>query len=80
MHCNPARENPDTLKDLDEKIAMGFPGDAEDVADAVLFAASDMAKYITGTTIVMLKKISGGLKIFNNFHLDVTKGLGLLYR
>jgi len=56
-------ENPDTLKDLDEKIAMGFPGDAEDVADAVLFAASDMAKYITGTTIV----VDGGMLIYPDF-------------
>ncbi|AGO61745.1 glucose 1-dehydrogenase [Ferroplasma acidarmanus] len=56
-------ENPDTLKDLDDKIAMGFPGDAEDVADAVLFAASDMAKYITGTTIV----VDGGMLIYPDF-------------
>ncbi|MGE9810241.1 glucose 1-dehydrogenase [Ferroplasma acidiphilum] len=56
-------ENPDTLKDLNGKIAMGFPGDAEDVADAVLFAASDMAKYITGTTIV----VDGGMLIYPDF-------------
>jgi glucose 1-dehydrogenase len=56
-------ENPETLKDLDEKIAMGVPGDAQDVANAVLFAASDMAGYMTGTAIV----IDGGMLIYPNF-------------
>jgi glucose 1-dehydrogenase len=56
-------ENPDTLKDLDQKIAMGFAGDADDVANAVLFAASDMAKYITGTTIV----VDGGMLLYPDF-------------
>ncbi len=56
-------ENPETLKDLDQKIAMGVPGDSQDVANAILFAASDLAKYITGTTIV----VDGGMLIYPDF-------------
>jgi len=56
-------ENPETLKDLDQKIAMGVPGDSQDVANAVLFAVSDLAKYITGTTIV----VDGGMLIYPDF-------------
>lgn len=56
-------ENPDTLKDLDQKIATGIPGEAEDVANAVLFAASDMAKYMTGNTLV----VDGGMLLYPDF-------------
>ncbi len=56
-------ESPETLKDLDQKIAMGVPGDSQDVANAVLFAVSDLAKYITGTTIV----VDGGMLIYPDF-------------
>ncbi len=55
--------NPETLKDLDQKIAMGRPGDSQDVANAVLFLASDMAGYITGTTLV----VDGGMLIYPDF-------------
>ena len=56
-------EDPEMLRDLDKKIAMGVPGEAQDVANAVLFAASDMAKYMTGTTIV----VDGGMLIYPDF-------------
>ena len=38
---------------------MGFMGDGWDIAYAVLFLASDEAKYITGTEIL----IDGGLTL-----------------
>ena len=56
-------EDPEMLRDLDKKIAMGVPGESQDVANAVLFAASDMAKYMTGTTIV----VDGGMLIYPDF-------------
>ena len=56
-------EDPKMLKDLDNKIAMGVPGDSKDVANAVLFAASDLASYMTGTTLV----VDGGMLIYPDF-------------
>ncbi len=56
-------EDPEMLKDLDNKIAMGIPGDGQDVANAVLFAASSMASYMTGTTLV----VDGGMLIYPDF-------------
>ena len=56
-------EDPEMLKDLDNKIAMGVPGDGQDVANAVLFAASSMASYMTGTTLV----VDGGMLIYPDF-------------
>jgi NAD(P)-dependent dehydrogenase (short-subunit alcohol dehydrogenase family) len=38
---------------------MGFMGDAWDVANAALFLASDAARYITGTNLV----VDGGLTL-----------------
>jgi NAD(P)-dependent dehydrogenase (short-subunit alcohol dehydrogenase family) len=45
------------LKERDELIPLGRMGDAWDVAQAVLFLASDEARYITGTELV----VDGGL-------------------
>jgi NAD(P)-dependent dehydrogenase (short-subunit alcohol dehydrogenase family) len=59
-------ENKDTLKDLDNKIPMGFPGDAQDVANTILFAVSDKAKYMTGNTLV----IDGGMLLYPDFRHD----------
>jgi len=47
----------DLLKKINEAIPLKKAGDAEDVANAVLFLASDMAKYITGETL----KVDGGM-------------------
>jgi len=45
------------MKERDVICPMGHQGDAWDVADAALFLASDEAKYITGTILV----VDGGL-------------------
>ncbi len=55
--------NPDTLKDLNNKIAMEKLGTPEDIADAAVFLASDLASYITGTTLV----VDGGLLLYPDF-------------
>jgi len=39
------------------QIALGRLGDAQDIADAVLFLASDKAAYITGQTL----HVNGGM-------------------
>jgi len=47
----------DQLKERDDLIPLGRMGDAWDVAHAVLFLASDEAKYVTGIELV----VDGGL-------------------
>lgn len=42
-----------------EQIPMGYMGQAEDVAELVLFISSDKAKYITGAVI----PVDGGASI-----------------
>ncbi len=48
--------NPTRAADLADTVPMGRPGTAEEVAEAVLWLASDKASYVTGTTI----NVSGG--------------------
>ncbi|MFG1391015.1 glucose 1-dehydrogenase [Acidiplasma aeolicum] len=59
-------QNPETLKDLNGKIAMGYAGSADDVANAVLYLASDMASYVTGITLT----VDGGMLIYPDFRHD----------
>ena len=55
--------NPDTLADLNRKIAMEKMGSPEDIANAVSFLVSDLAGYITGTTLV----VDGGMLLYPDF-------------
>lgn len=55
--------NPDSLKDLLEKIAMPRLGEPDDIGKAAVFLASDLASYITGVTI----SVDGGMLIYPAF-------------
>jgi NAD(P)-dependent dehydrogenase (short-subunit alcohol dehydrogenase family) len=45
--------NPSVISDYFKQIALGRGGEPEEVAQAVMFLASDLASYITGTTLVV---------------------------
>lgn len=47
------------LREREKRIPLGFAGDGRDTANAVLFLASDEAKFITGTEIV----VDGGMTV-----------------
>jgi 3-oxoacyl-[acyl-carrier protein] reductase len=47
----------DVKKAILDKVPMGTMGSVEDVANAVLFLASDLSSYITGKTIT----VDGGM-------------------
>jgi 3-oxoacyl-[acyl-carrier protein] reductase len=47
----------DILESIKEETPLARPGDAEEVADTVLFLASDLSSYITGETI----RVDGGM-------------------
>lgn len=55
--------DPQSLKDLDKKISMGRLGRPEEIGAVVAFLASDLASYITGTTIA----VDGGMLIYPEF-------------
>ena len=48
-----AHRSPDFIRRWRQAVPLGRLGTPRDVADAVLFLASDEAAYITGTTIVV---------------------------
>jgi len=56
-------QDPKGLADLDEKIAMGRLGEPEEIARVAAFLASDLASYITGTSIA----VDGGMLIYPDF-------------
>lgn len=55
--------HPDSLRDLDQKIAMARPGDADEIGRVAAFLVSDLASYITGTTLA----VNGGMLIYPDF-------------
>ncbi len=55
--------NPDSLLDLDKKIAMSRPGEPDEIGRVAAFLASDLASYMTGTTVA----VDGGMLIYPDF-------------
>ncbi|MBN6740925.1 glucose 1-dehydrogenase [Acidithiobacillus sp. MC6.1] len=55
--------DPQSLKDLDKKISMGRLGKPEEIGNVVAFLVSDLASYITGTTLA----VDGGMLIYPDF-------------
>jgi glucose 1-dehydrogenase len=51
------------LQALDRLIPYGRVGDAEDVARAAVWLASDLSDYVTGTTLV----VDGGMMLYPGF-------------
>jgi meso-butanediol dehydrogenase / (S,S)-butanediol dehydrogenase / diacetyl reductase len=44
-------ENPSLLETFVDRVALGRIGEPEDIAPAVLFLASDAARYVTGVIL-----------------------------
>jgi glucose 1-dehydrogenase len=55
--------NPQSLRDLDQKIAMARPGEPQEIGPVAAFLVSDLASYITGTTVA----VDGGMLIYPDF-------------
>jgi 3-oxoacyl-[acyl-carrier protein] reductase len=51
--------SPEMRERLIRRTAFGKPGEPEDVAHAVVFLASDKARYITGIVL----NVSGGIEL-----------------
>ncbi|MFQ5940359.1 MAG: SDR family NAD(P)-dependent oxidoreductase [Nitrososphaerales archaeon] len=62
--------NQDKMKELNEFVPMGRIGNAEEVASAVIFLASDKASYITGTTLF----VDGGLTLYPSYGIELKEG------
>jgi len=56
--------NPDSLCDLDQKIAMSRLGEPDEIGRVAAFLASDLASYMTGTTVA----VDGGMLIYPDFN------------
>ncbi|HEY1931764.1 MAG TPA: glucose 1-dehydrogenase [Acetobacteraceae bacterium] len=46
-----ARENPDYMRNFQDRIPLGRIGEPADIAGPAVFLASDLARYITGVTL-----------------------------
>ncbi len=60
---NDVWSDPDRLRDLDQKIAMGRVGEPDEIGRVATFLASDLASYMTGTTVT----VDGGMLIYPDF-------------
>jgi glucose 1-dehydrogenase len=56
-------DDPEATRTLEEEIPLGRMGRPEEIASAVVWAASDEAGYVTGTTIV----VDGGISLYPRF-------------
>src|SRR5215469_14109284 len=56
-------DDPDATRALQEEIPLGRMGQPDEIASAVVWAASDEAGYVTGTTIV----VDGGISLYPRF-------------
>jgi NAD(P)-dependent dehydrogenase (short-subunit alcohol dehydrogenase family) len=56
---NASAYTPEVRRTYEQRIPVGHIGTADEVADVILFLASDAARYVTGQEIV----VDGGLTI-----------------
>jgi glucose 1-dehydrogenase len=56
-------DDPEATKAVVEEIPLGRFGEAEEIAAAVAWAASDEASYVTGTTLI----VDGGMSLYPKF-------------
>lgn len=57
LHEMPAEQREELVRRYSDKTALGRLGTPDDVAGAVLFLASDLARYVTGATVA----VDGGI-------------------
>ncbi|MHB1951374.1 MAG: glucose 1-dehydrogenase [Acidiferrobacteraceae bacterium] len=56
-------QDPAGLADLDRKVPMGRMGEPQEIGQVAAFLASDLASYVTGTTVV----VDGGMLLYPDF-------------
>ena len=56
-------DDPEQKHAVEEEIPLGRMGDPDEIAAAVVWAASEQASYVTGTTIV----VDGGMSLYPKF-------------
>jgi glucose 1-dehydrogenase len=56
-------DDPEAKHAVEEEIPLGRMGEPEEIAAAVVWAASGEASYVTGTTIV----VDGGMSLYPKF-------------
>jgi len=56
-------DDPEEKHAVEEEIPLGRMGDPDEIAAAVVWAASEQASYVTGTTIV----VDGGMSLYPKF-------------
>ena len=59
-------ENPARRAIVEGHIPMGRAGEADEIAAAFAFLASDDARYVTGATLI----VDGGLSLHNEFRTN----------
>jgi NAD(P)-dependent dehydrogenase (short-subunit alcohol dehydrogenase family) len=68
-------DHPEVLKPYFEHIALGRGGEAREVAQTIAFLASDLASYITGTTLIVDGgQLASKYSIWNEERAEFTDG------